>query len=332
MYRCSNCGAPLDVSPDSVVVVCRYCGAPNFVAGGKGEVLAVPTLTSSEILKRAVERTRRDFNLGRRMRELSFASPELVYVPFYFVDVALSASYAAVVTVTYTRTVYVRGQPRTRLETRRVQVSGRVRLVEKVPVVARRAAWGKSLDRLAEHFLKTAPRAVVLADVAKDASTSAAFLAAEFDAERAKAKAVRAVLPELLSAVEEDAARKARIKVGVLAASAVVEDKAVDYEVEKVEASPITYLPMWIAPYVYRGSFYKYYVAGWDGSVVVAEEPAFVEHKVMSGLAAAAAAGFGGGVLAAGDVFVGALGAAAGAVLAYMASGGLLKSRRLESR
>ncbi|MEM1598064.1 MAG: zinc ribbon domain-containing protein [Pyrobaculum sp.] len=330
MYRCSNCGAPLDVTPDSVVVVCRYCGAPNFVAGGSGEVLAVPTLASSEILKRAVERTRRDFNLRRRMGELNFASPELVYVPYYFVDLALSAAYTALVTVTYTRTVYVRGQPRTRLETRRVNVSGRVRLAEVVPVVARRAAWGESLERLVDHYFKTAPGATALADVAKNASTSAAFLAAEFDAERAKAKAVKAALPRLLAAVDEDAALKARIKVGVLTASAVVEDKAVDYEVERVEASSLTYLPMWITPYVYKGSFYKYYMAGWDGAVVLAEEPSFVENKVASGLAAALAAGLGGGILALGNELVGALGAATGAVLAYVASGGLLRSRRLE--
>ena len=186
------------------------------------------------------------------------------------------------------------------------------------------------MERLVDHYFKTAPGATALADVAKNASTSAAFLAAEFDAERAKAKAVKAALPRLLAAVDEDAALKARIKVGVLTASAVVEDKAVDYEVERVEASSLTYLPMWITPYVYKGSFYKYYMAGWDGAVVLAEEPSFVENKVASGLAAALAAGLGGGILALGNELVGALGAATGAVLAYVASGGLLRSRRLE--
>ena len=73
--KCSQCGAPLEVTPDSVVAVCRYCGRPNFFLGNPAEVLAVPTLSSSEIVKKAVERTKKDLNLRRRMSAINFTSP-----------------------------------------------------------------------------------------------------------------------------------------------------------------------------------------------------------------------------------------------------------------
>jgi len=330
--RCSYCGAPLDVTPDSVVVVCRYCGRPNFLVGNPSDVLAVPTLSSSEIVKRAVERTRRDMNLRWRITDINFSSPDLLYLPFYFVDVKLSADYQATVVVTYAKTVYVKGQPRTRTVTRVVRVAGRVSLSDVVAVLARRAAWGLSVDKLAEHFLNTAPEPKPLAEAAQQ--TSSAFLAAEITPERAKAKAVRAVIPRLLAKVDEDASARARAAVGVLLAATFIQDKAVDYAVERLEASRLTYLPLWVVPYLYRGSYYHYYVAGWDGKVVVAEEPAFAEHRTASLLSAVAAGGLLGGLSSAllyTDLVMGAAALAGGAVLTYLAAGGLLRSRRVEA-
>ncbi|ABL87199.1 conserved hypothetical protein [Pyrobaculum islandicum DSM 4184] len=330
--RCSYCGAPLDVTPDSVVVVCRYCGRANFLAGEPRDVLAVPTLPASEIVRRAVERTRRDLNLRWRISEINFASPDLYYLPFYLVDVKLSATYQATVVVTYTKTVYMRGQPRTQIVTKVVRVGGRVALADVVAVLARRAAWGLSVDRLTSHFFKTGPEPKPLAEVASGGQASA-FMAGEFTAERAKAKAVRALIPRLLAAVDRDAEERARAAVGVFTAAAYVRDKTVDYEVERLVASPLTYLPLWVMPYFYRGSSFRYYIAGWDGEVVLAEEPVFVEHKAASLLAAAAAGGLAGGLGYAAlgvDPYVGAAVVAAGGALSYMAAGGFLKSRRVE--
>jgi len=331
--RCRYCGAPLDVTPDSVVVVCRYCGQPNFLDGSAGKALAVPTLSASEVIRRAVERTKRDFNLGRRMRDINFAAPTLLYLPFYLVDVAMSAVYKARVVVTYTKTVYVGGRPQTRVVTRTVDVEGAVRLSDVVAVLARRSARGLSVDKLVDHFFKTAPEPKPLPEVAKEAAS--AFLAGEFTEEQAKAKAVRALVPKLLAAVDSDASERARARLGVIAAATSVVDKAVDYTVEKLAVSPLTYLPMWIVPYFYKGSHYSYYSAGWDGAVVVAEEPSFVENKAISAVGAAAAAGLLGGlgaaVAVAADPLFGAAALAGGAAAAYLAAGGLLKSRRVET-
>jgi hypothetical protein len=107
----------------------------------------------------------------------------------------------------------------------------------------------------------------------------------------------------------------------------------VDYEVARLEASRLTYLPLWVMTYLYNGSHYHYYVAGWDGKVVLAEEPAFAEHRAASLLGAVAAGGTLGGLgsaLLPADFFTSTVLLTAGAVLSYLAAGGLLRSRRVE--
>ena len=322
--KCSQCGAPLEVTPDSVVAVCRYCGRPNFLLGDAAEVLAVPTLSSSEVVKKAVERTKKDLNLRWRMSAINFTSPDLYYLPFYFVSGKLNASYRATVAVTYK----IGSQPR---EAKTVHVSGKVSLSKVVPVLARRAPWGLSADALAKHFFDTAPEPKPLTDVA--AQGAGAFLAAEITPERAKAKAVRSLVSSLLTRVEEDAKAKAREAVRASSATAVVLDKTVDYEVVRLEASGLTYLPLWVMTYLYNGSHYHYYAAGWDGKVVLAEEPVFAENRAASLLGAVAAGGALGGLGVAHlptDFLTGIMTLVGGAVLSYLAAGGLLRSRRVE--
>jgi hypothetical protein len=133
--------------------------------------------------------------------------------------------------------------------------------------------------------------------------------------------------------VEQDAAARAREAVGVLTATASVQDKTVDYEVARLEASRLTYLPLWVMTYLFNGSHYHYYVAGWDGKVVVAEEPALAEHRAASLLGAVAAGGALGGLgyaLYHADFFTSTVALTAGAVFSYIAAGGLLRSRRVE--
>jgi len=291
----------------------------------------VPTLSSSDVVKKAVERTKKDLNLRWRMSAINFTSPDLYYLPFYLVDVRLNADYRATVVVTYTKTVYVRGQPKSQIVTRTVKVAGRVSLSDVVAVLARRAPWGLSADALAKHFFNTAPEPKPLTDMA--AQSPGKFLAAEITQGRAKAKAVRSLIPRLLARVEQDAAARAREAVGVLTAATTVKDKTVDYEVARLEASRLTYLPLWVMTYLYNGSHYHYYVAGWDGRVVLAEEPAFAEHRAASLLGAVAAGGVLGGLgsaLLPADFFTGTVALTAGSVLSYLAAGGLLRSRRVE--
>jgi hypothetical protein len=301
---------------------------PNFLLGDPAEVLAVPTLPAPEIASRAVERTRNDPDLRKRMSAVNFTtSPDLHYLPFYFVKGSLNASYEAAVLVIYTQ----RSQSGAQIARRTVKVAGRVSLTDVAAVLARRTPWGLSADELAKHFLNTAPKPMPLAD-AVDAQGGSPFLAAEITPERAKAKAMRTLISRLLARVEQDAAAKAKEAAGLPEARTVVQHKTASYEVARLEASRLTYLPLWVMTYLYDGSHYHYYLAGWDGRVVLAEEPAFAEHRRASLLSAVAAGGLGGMGLALvpEDFFMGAAVLIGGAVLSYTAAGDVLKSRRVE--
>ncbi|MEZ0248241.1 MAG: zinc ribbon domain-containing protein [Thermoproteus sp.] len=300
-FRCSYCGAPLDVGPDSVVVVCRYCGRPNFVAGNADEVLAVPAIRGDEAAKRALEAARRSLQLRFRLKRAVFGDPDLYYVPYYFVDLSLKARYRAKVLVTYTRTVYVGREARTEVVTREVSVAGDLNYGRVVPVLARRAVEGIASERLAERYLSARPQARRLEEIELGYRTSKAFLAAEFGKKRAEAVALRDAVEGLLEEVDRDAAERARRRVGHMAAATKILDKTVDFDVEKADVSPLTYLPAWVVPYIYDGSQYAIAVAGWDGSLLAMTRPVFLEERAGVLTAAALAAGFlgglGGGVL-----------------------------------
>lgn len=295
--RCSYCGAPLDVGPDSVVVVCKYCGKPNLVAADAdvGEVAMVPTLRGDAVAKKAVEAAKRELRLKLRLKRAVFGDPDLFYVPYYFVEVSLRAWYTAKVRVTYTRIVGGARGARTEVVTRNVSVSGEVSYADTIPVLARRAAGGAAAEKLARHYLSTRPNAVGL-EQGVDYGISKAFMAAEFGRAKAKAVALREAVDEMLKEVEEDAKRRAKRAVGHPEASASVVDKAVDFEVEKAEAPRLIYLPIWLVPYVIDESQYYFAVAGWDGALLASTEPVFLEQRMAYIAGTALAAGLLGGI------------------------------------
>lgn len=321
--RCHFCGAPLEWGPDSIVEICKYCNTPNFAKGVDiFQISVVPTLSSSEILEKAVKRTRRDLNLRWRAQNVRFAtSPELAYMPYYFVEVELAAGYKAVVLATLERQT----EARRRLT---VVVSGVVKIWDVVPILARRSSAGKAAERLARHFLRRPPQVRPLGEV----ELRGVFLAPEHDREIAKVRAVRSLIGRLEREVELDALAKARREVGSDYSLRVV-DKTIDHVSSRLEVSQLTYLPMWSIPYLYGDSHYRYYAAGWDGKIVLAEEPAFLEHKVAYVVSTATLGGIFGGIAASllhVDLASGLSVALIAAGLTYGAAYAMLRSRRVE--
>ncbi len=260
-----------------------------------GSVVMVPALKRDEAARRAVEAARRKLRLRLRLKRAVFGDPDLLYAPYYFVDASLRARYRARVKVTYTRTVSTERGATTEVVTKVVSVSGDVSYADTIPVLARRAAAGAAAEKLGRHYLSTRPKAVPL-EQGVDYSTAKAFMAAEFGKARARAVALRDAVDELLKRVDEDAKRRARRAVEHPAASAQVLDKTVDFEVERADVSPLTYLPVWLVPYILDESQYSFAVAGWDGAIIAETEPVFLEQRIGYIVSAALAAGLLGGM------------------------------------
>ncbi|MGC8583865.1 MAG: hypothetical protein ACP5MH_09060 [Thermoproteus sp.] len=287
-FRCSYCGAPLDVTPDSVLVVCQYCGRPNLVVSGvdTGGISAVPTLNSDEIARRAVAAARRELKL----KSATFGDPDLYYLPYYFASVEMAASYRARVRVTYS-------SGKTTV-TRTVDVSGSLNYSATIPVLARRAVAGIATEKLAQHYLSTKPQTKPLDQIELGYRTSKAFLAAEFGRDRARGIAMRDAVDDLLARVDKDAGERALKALRLHSARTAVLDKTVDYQVGEFDLSPLTYLPAWLVPYTVDEAQYHMAFAGWDGELLAALEPITVSSRlrsiVGSVLASGVLAGIGG--------------------------------------
>ncbi len=360
--RCRNCGAPLRVSPETIVAVCSYCGSPNWVREtARREILVARSRPYEEAL-RAFERYRRE--RGGPLSRAVLRDAQCLYVPFILADVDVSASYEglyeAEITV-YRREVrerydeesgeYIREEEWVydHSFTSRIEVSGDVRRVYRLNVLARRSAEARGVGRVAEHFRRAPTQLQPLsADVVRQPRT--AFLAAEMSCEEAEKLAVDEARDRLRGAAEAKADSEARSEAESIALVHTGADtraevtrvtalrKRVTTGVSSVSLSPITMLPVWVLTYECGRSVYKVLMSGWDLSVVVAEEPvtlaARVAYSAASGLVAGAAGGLGLPLLlsslSAGEAETAVLslvamllGAAAGAGLSLMALRGV---------
>lgn len=67
-FKCERCGAPLEVSPETIIAVCPYCGYPNHISGNiKTENIYIvpPSLDKNTIAQSFWKRVEKDFDLRR---------------------------------------------------------------------------------------------------------------------------------------------------------------------------------------------------------------------------------------------------------------------------
>jgi len=86
VLRCEHCGAPLDVTPEDIIVVCHYCGYPNAYdkVFTEKNVFFVESLPKKEILRLFWERVKKDSDYSGIRGRIKVVKVEGVYVPFWF--------------------------------------------------------------------------------------------------------------------------------------------------------------------------------------------------------------------------------------------------------
>jgi len=84
VFKCPNCGAPIEVTPDSLVIRCRYCGYIEYRDPGF-EVLTFPSIGREKIEEIFWRRMREDADMRKFVGELSIDSILELYVPYYVV-------------------------------------------------------------------------------------------------------------------------------------------------------------------------------------------------------------------------------------------------------
>ncbi len=330
-FRCQRCGAPLEVTPETIVAVCPYCGTPNWTAQAYVYPIELVPARSSEARSLFLKWMETDPDLRALKRRPTLKSLEIIYVPLYIADTHAVSRYSGVAQVKLTRTrVVKRGKETTVVTESRtvtVTVSGVYERDYELPIVARRNYEAKTVEPLVEYFMKTRPPRKPIAEVAWD-EVKGTVLASEIppgDAEKiARDESCDRLSVEVEKRMEDEAKSKAMaMSPGWVPVAVVWLKKRKPCRSTLRSLSPIILVPMIFGVYSYNRSIYRAILAGWDGMKVYSEEPVSTAERIAYLAGAVGSAGLiGGGGMAAAlyhadSVIGGVIAALIGGAFAY---------------
>ena len=259
-YRCKRCGGPLEITPETIVAVCEYCGYPNWMKEVEEDIVIVSSLKRSDIERAFKERVSEDFDLSRIKDKIDIIEVKGIYVPFYFITVKATARYAGYVK----RTRKIGSGKKARIIVEKERVSGRLSSVMKVPVLARRSAEDFSITELAEFYKYSKPKVIDIREI---------------DWSEIKLPVLNA---ELTSSEAADIARdEAGDKLRGKAKSKVDELTEFHCITRVLDVSPLTLIPYWYLVYRYGKAQYKAAYAGWSCHLLAIQEPVLIYHRLM---------------------------------------------------
>ncbi|MEM0062124.1 MAG: zinc ribbon domain-containing protein [Ignisphaera sp.] len=299
-FRCSNCGAPLDVSPETIAVVCSYCGYLNWIREDlKEEILVVKPLGEREILKK-IEAFGSRKKLGQVFKETNLSKLTLVLVPFYLVDVSAQADYNANVVVSIRKCRREKNEERCWTESRNVFVKGVYGSYNDiVPVAGRRGSNVLSVRVLGKKYAVSRVEAVPLGEAKLDKNVWRGILSIEVDKKTAMDIALNEHLNRLRSIVTEVIKREAESRVRMrgehVVGSTILWKRITPINVKAATSKP-TLLPMYTAVYMYGGGIYRVILCGWDGETIAFERPMRMSERIAWGTLSAIASGVLGGL------------------------------------
>ncbi|WP_232461015.1 zinc ribbon domain-containing protein [Thermococcus radiotolerans] len=275
VLRCERCGAPLETTPEDIIVVCPYCGYPNSYDKifTEKNVFFVESLPKKEILRLFWERVRRDKDYLGLRGKIEIAKVEGFYVPIWFGKVKGNG--------------YVRYVDKIKEgnKTKRVVRSRNFEEKSIVCVPARRSVYDVAVEELARKMERRAyiasgeisralsrimePRPISELTPEKWEELEPDFLNTDFGREQAKA----ALLDRASDRAKEVHVPKDK------------EMRAFWFSGE-VEDFALVFYPLWKVYYDIEGGTYFIAYDGHKGKEVLALEPVRVWRKVAYALAA----------------------------------------------
>lgn len=270
VVKCKRCGAPLEYTPDSIFIVCSYCGNANwFVDESKVQIFVVPSQSRDKILEAFWNRMRKDEDMRKIVQELEITDTYGVYVPIFLSKVEASSVWSGI----ELRTV-VSGK-QTRVE--RVQKDGKFSDVLQLSISARRAAEEFGLDELITKISSLPPSYVKLEEINwNDIKLQV------LNTEISQTEAVDEIKDKA-----EDLVRQ-RVKTN----NNLSEFNFYSCDTKIVEAN-LLLVPLWIVTYKYKNGVYNAAISGYDLVFLRTTEPVFFYQRILN-LAGSLAAVFAG--------------------------------------
>ena len=248
-YRCMNCGATLKVTPETIVAICEYCGAPNIISGilSEEDLYLVPSVGEGRVLEEFWRRVNTDVDLRSIASKIRPVSIEGSYIPFWLSRVELEGE------IIYRKREYYGKQVRVR----RVRESfSRVLWVD---VVARRQVKHLGLRELVERYLDEWSESIKLSEIPADRWREIKLPILNLEYDRAEAKA--SIRDHSIDLVREEL--EGRVS-DIIFFSA---------EVKSMTKPNLVFLPIWTITYRYGGGLYFAQHDGWSGRSLVFAEP-----------------------------------------------------------
>ncbi|NJE42169.1 hypothetical protein [Thermococcus sp. GR6] len=316
-FKCERCGAPLEVSPETIVAICPYCGHPNHISGNlKTEhIYIVPSLDKNAIAKAFWERVGKDFDLKRIKDEIEIVGIEGHYAPYWEGKVHVEGIVEYIKKETQCHTD---SQGRTHCRTVERRYRERVDETLRLLGSARRQVRSFGVDDLITHYSKTRPSGKRLLDLEEDewGQIKLEILNTEMDEHHAELM----MREDAIDIIRDRFAKKS--------------DRILRFDVTAGEPKNIRLLllPIWTVYYRYGNSIFQTVFAGWDGKDVAATEPMSTVRRAqyLAGVGIGTLiAAFGAGAIAESLVFA-VLAIVGGAALSWFAGSKVLEGQRIE--
>jgi hypothetical protein len=268
VQKCPTCGASIAVSPEDLVITCKFCGE-TMEAGGK-KIPNHQMLPSQE--RSAIQANIQDFLKKNKIKEgASIEEVKASYVPWWLVPFASQTHYFGVLNGTVTRQkteTYKDSEGKTRTRTVNYTVpvykpeEGDFSRNGRENVIARKHTVFYGFDKFASTiFLEN----IVPFDYQKVKKHDAEFINAEVDAHEA----------------QQDAYGRVENENRAIAASKVSKLVRCDSKVT-LQYPTYVHAPLWTARYKFQGKVYKVSAAGDSGKVVKGEVPLTLGRRMVN--------------------------------------------------
>jgi len=248
--NCKKCGSPLNISPDSLLNICEYCGYAYSSSEIKDiPIYITPSLSKDEIIKSFNSRMANDSNM--RNKHCEIVEVKGVYVPLYITNISAYGNWKG------TRT---EGSGKYR---RTVTLTGNIDLYCDFPIIARKYAHEFGLPQIGD-FIFRAPFNNF--EKIEWQNISLPVLSVDIREEDSELITKDDFVDELGDQIKGNN----RL------------DKF-DFFNCKVAAlkKNILLFPLWTVVYRYEGGTYRVAVEGGSGNVISAMEPMFNSQRAM---------------------------------------------------
>ncbi len=256
VFKCSNCGGPLNYTPETIVCVCEYCGTVNWFSAGRFEIFILPTRSRDEVVNAFWSRMKRDPDMSKVYGEIELMEVQGFYIPVLLGDVSARGGW-----VGFKRITEKRGKS---YVTRTVTERGSFDTQQRLAVEARREAAEYGLQELISQA-KSASDPQPLAAI-EWKKVGLPVLNAEVLSEEA--------VDELKDMAEDELRESIRSSKGL--------DGFYFYSCEtNVNGFWILLVPLWSLVYKYKGGMYRVSVSGYNLQSLRISEPVFLSQRII---------------------------------------------------